>query len=330
MNIKRLVITIGIALLFVTILQAAAPVVTDVVAKQRYPWNGLVDITCNVTGVDGAGDAYKFSVAAVIPDSDEVYKTTHFWVLRDGVKTDDKKIYANGIYRLVWDAKADIGEVFYSNMVVRVTTKNRHDKVQLWEGGPYWATTNIGAEEPEDYGYYFWWGDTVGYKRENGKWVASDGSSSNFSFDFGNTPTYNKSTATLQNEGWITMDGVLAPEHDAAHVKWGGDWRMPTESEFDALNNNCDGTWTTQNGVHGYIVRGKGDYASNSIFLPAASSGYGTLLYSAGSEGTYWSSVPNSDDYNSRFLCFDSSYPDTRYGYRRNGLPVRPVQGFTK
>jgi hypothetical protein len=55
--------------------------------------------------------------------------------------------------------------------------------VQLWENGPYWATTNIGAEKPEDYGYYFWWGDTVGYKRENDKWVASDGSNSNFSFE---------------------------------------------------------------------------------------------------------------------------------------------------
>ncbi len=61
-----------------------------------------------------------------------------------------------------------------------------HDAVQLWEDGPYWATTNIGAEEPEDYGYYFWWGDTVGYKRENNAWGATDESSSNFTFDAGN------------------------------------------------------------------------------------------------------------------------------------------------
>lgn len=56
-----------------------------------------------------------------------------------------------------------------------------HEKVQLWKDGPYWATTNIGAEKPEDFGYYFWWGDTVGYKREKDKWVATDGSSSDFS-----------------------------------------------------------------------------------------------------------------------------------------------------
>ena len=86
--------------------------------------------------------------------------------------------------------------------------------VQLWEGGPYWATTNIGAEEPEDYGYYFWCGDTVGYKWENEQWVASDGSASGFSFSSGNAQiqTYDKDVATLRSEGWITADGVLAPE----------------------------------------------------------------------------------------------------------------------
>ncbi len=53
--------------------------------------------------------------------------------------------------------------------------EGEHKKVQLWKGGPYWAETNIGAEKPEDYGLYFWWGDTIGYKRENDAWVASDG-----------------------------------------------------------------------------------------------------------------------------------------------------------
>ena len=81
------------------------------------------------------------------------------------------------------------------------------EKVQLWEGGPYWATTNIGAEKPEDPGYYFWWGDTVGYKREGDVWVATDGSPSIFSFGSLNTPTYNKSFATLQREGGSDRHG---------------------------------------------------------------------------------------------------------------------------
>jgi uncharacterized repeat protein (TIGR02543 family) len=207
-----------------------------------------------------------------------------------------------------------------------------HEKVQLWEGGPYWATTNIGAEKPEDYGYYFWWGDTVGYKREGNKWVASDGSNSNFSFSLGNTPTINKSNSTLQSESWITADGVLAPEHDAAKKHWGGDWRMPTKQELQDLCNNCDWTWTTMNGVNGYIVRGKGDYSSKSIFLPCAGGGLGTSLSSTGSYGSYWSSVPRSDsDWAwGLFTGSGSGSGGVNYGGRYHGHSVRPLQGFTK
>ena len=320
------------AILVSSIIFAADPVVSNVTAKQRYPWNGLVDITCNVSGMDDTTKVQEFVVSAVMPDSDEACKVSHFWVMRDGVKSTDYEVNSNGNYRLLWDTKADLGEVVYSNMVVRVTTKNGHDKVQLWKNGPYWATTNIGAEEPEDYGYYFWWGDVVGYKRENNSWVASDGSSSNFSFASSNTPNYNKTVATLKSEGWITSDGALAPAHDAAHVHWGGDWRMPTKQELDDLNNNCDWTWTTQNGVNGYIVRGKGAYSSSSIFLPCAGLGRGSSLYYTGSSGDYWSSVPGSGYGYAWYLGFSSGYHGTNssYGGRYYGRSVRPVQGFTK
>ena len=230
-------------------------------------------------------------------------------------------------------------EAFYESSNVVITYRDEdtdpHGKVQLWEGGPYWATTNIGAENPEDYGYYFWWGDTVGYKREGNAWVATDGSSSNFSFNSGNTPTYGKSIATLQSEGWITADSVLAPAHDAAHVHWGGEWRMPTKQELSDLNSKCDWTWATQNGVQGYVVKGKGTYASASIFLPCAGSvyGYPTSLYYAGSYGFYWSSVPFSDKVcydNALDLFFDSGDHHTYADDRMVGQSVRPVQGFTE
>ncbi len=205
-----------------------------------------------------------------------------------------------------------------------------HAKVQLWEGGPYWATTNIGAENPEDYGYYFWWGDTVGYKRENDAWVASDGSSANYTFEATNTPTYGKDTAALQNEGWITADGVLAPEHDAAQVHWGDGWRMPTEQELDDLSSKCNWKWTTINGVNGYEVQGNGAYAFVSIFLPAAGYGDGSSLGYSGSSGYYWSSVPYSESYASRRLTFSSSGKNTLYAGRGHGFLVRPVQGFNE
>ncbi len=208
-----------------------------------------------------------------------------------------------------------------------------HGKVQLWEDGPYWAETNIGAEKPWEYGYYFWWGDTVGYKWDGDTWVASDGSSRNFSFDTEITPTHWKRIVELKIQGWITNGrGVLAPVHDAAHVHWGGDWRMPTALELKDLVEKCDWEWTTKNGVNGYIVRGKGKYVSASIFLPCVGLGHGTSLYDADSLGYYWSSVPNSgNDYGAWRLYFDSSRrsADGRYN-RDHGQSVRAVQGFTK
>lgn len=205
-----------------------------------------------------------------------------------------------------------------------------HEKVQLWEGGPYWATTNIGADKPEDYGLYFWWGDTVGHR--------PSGTTFDFSFQSSNCPIFNKDIATLRSEGWIvSKDGayVLAPEHDAAHVKWGGTWRMPTRQELRDLcysgYNKCDWTWTTRNGVRGWVVRGKGAYVSNSIFLPAAGRGDGNRTsLDLGSAGAYWSSFPYSDSLvgHAWGFGFGSDFHGEGYYYRYWGFPIRPVQGF--
>ena len=326
--VKRTIVA-TVAVLVARITFAATPMVTDVVAKQRFPWNGMVDITCTVSGIEGTTNGLYFSVAAV-PEIGDAMKVSRLWMTQNGAKLANLYVCTNGNYRLLWDAQADLGQVIHSNMVVRVTLKS-HGKVQLWEGGPYWADTNIGAYAPEDYGYYFWWGDTIGYKRENDKWVASDGSSSNYSFGIDNTPTYNKDIATLQSEGWITTDGVLAPAHDAAHVHWGGDWRMPTEQELEDLSSKCDFTWTTMNGVEGCRVRGKGDYSSASIFLPVAGGGYGTSL-ATGPRGRYWGSVPYSDVVNAHgFYIYTAVGRYTNIGYHRiYGQSVRPVQGVAK
>ena len=167
------------------------------------------------------------------------------------------------------------------------------DSVQLWEGGPFWATRNIGAAAPWECGYYFWWGDRVGYKREGDAWVASNGTSSNFSFE--NAPSAGKDVSTLLSNGWISSYGVLASAHDEAHEQWGGEWRMPTDQDFFDLQRKCRllwVTWTTRNGVMGYVVQGRGAYASKWIFLPAA--GYGTGYSRSYAHSGYWSSVPGS------------------------------------
>ena len=214
--------------------------------------------------------------------------------------------------------------------------------VQLWENGPYWAECNVGASEPEECGYYFWWGDTVGYTRSGGvwdddyyhysgvTWVSSTGQSMSSSpFDWNSCPTMGKDNSTLQSEGYIDATGNLVAAHDAATAHLGAPWRMPTDAEHDDLINNCDWTWTAKNGVNGYEFRGRGDYASNSIFLPAAGHGYDSRLRFPGSDGDFWSSTPNSDDSDYAWQIDFSSGYFYRYNdrYERHfGQSVRPVR----
>ena len=106
---------------------------------------------------------------------------------------------------------------------------------------------------------------------------------------------------------------------------------MPTDQELKDLNNNCDWTWTATNGVNGYLVRGRGDFADASIFLPAAGFSYGTSLSNAGSYGGVWSSVPGAGDSVSAWnLCFDSGGHGVFNSYRYYGQSVRPVRGFAE
>ncbi len=169
--------------------------------------------------------------------------------------------------------------------------------VQLWENGPYWAECNVGATKPEEYGYYFWWGDTVGHMNMGSRWVSvKDGASISFADSGTAASTYGKDNSTLLSEGWIDSTGNLVASHDAATAHRGSPWRMPTSDEIGALVNNCTTEWTTTNGVAGRRVTGKGDYSDRSIFIPAAGYGDDSSLIGPGSYGNFWSSTPYSDD----------------------------------
>ena len=220
--------------------------------------------------------------------------------------------------RFVWDAGADWPDNANSHFTCTVTAEEQNANepegggsggVQLWEGGPYWAECNVGASTPEECGYYFWWGDTVGYSVNTNsarweyqrsswqdvKWVSSTGvQMSSSPFDSSSCPTVGKNDSQLQSAGYIDVTGNLVPAHDAARAHWGSPWRMPTDAEFNALVSNCDTQWTTRNGVNGRLVKGRGAYSSKSIFLPAAGYGYDSYLYRLGSDGVYWSSTPYS------------------------------------
>ena len=227
-----------------------------------------------------------------------------------------------------WGTPKNWRKDFYG---IRVAAHKRGDGsmcgVQLWKDGPYWAECNIGAKKPEDSGYYFNWGDTVGYKQVTNVWSAVDGSRTGFKFTKNNCPTVDKDDKTLQLLGYIDTKGKLVPEHDAATAHLGAPWRLPTVEDFVALTNNCDRISCTHNGVTGMKIKGRGEFESCSIFLPAASFGEALPAY-VGRSGYYWLASPISDKLelawsigiNSRGKIWQNT------GSRRSGLPVRAVR----
>ena len=178
-----------------------------------------------------------------------------------------------------------------------------------------WATCNVGADSPEDYGDYFAWGETEPKSTYNWsayKWCQGDSD---------NLTKY----CTHSYYGTVDNKTQLDLSDDAAHVNWGGAWRMPTHDELTELIEGCSWTWTTQNGVNGYKVTSKTN--GNSIFLPAAGARDDSSLYNAGTYGYYWSSSLNTD-YPGRAgaVCFFSSLVEQSSDYPRYyGFSVRSV-----
>lgn len=179
--------------------------------------------------------------------------------------------------------------------------------------GLLWATCNVGADKPEDYGDYFAWGETETkstYNWSTYKWCNG---------------SYNTLTKYNTDSDYGTVDNktVLDPEDDAARANWGGDWRMPTREEMNELYANCPSEWTTQNGVNGRKFTGPN---GESIFLPAAGFYSSGSLNYAGSYGYYWSSSLSTDYPNGAYyLYFNSGDVGMGSSHRDYGLSVRPV-----
>ena len=180
--------------------------------------------------------------------------------------------------------------------------------------GLKWASCNVGATAPEEYGGYYAWGETE--EKSGYNW-------STYKYCNGSSNSLTK-YCTSSSYGTVDNKTTLEPADDVAAVKWGGTWRMPTRAEQDELRNNCTWTWTTLNGVNGYRVTGPN---GNSIFLPAAGSRLGAGLYSQGYSGYSWSSsLSSSKGYRAYYLRFESKNFDRSDKYDRYyGLTVRPV-----
>lgn len=167
-----------------------------------------------------------------------------------------------------------------------------------------WATCNIGAEKPTDFGRYYSWGETN---------TKTDYSWSSYLY-YQDEYTMTKYT---RNDNILTLE----PEDDVANVVLGGKWRIPTIQEINELRNNCTLTMDTIKGVSGYTVKSlKKGFENKSIFLPAA--------------GHIWSDeFTNSFNYWSSTFCSNYSYDNDAFGFTQRysrcaGLPVRPVCSF--
>ncbi len=179
--------------------------------------------------------------------------------------------------------------------------------------GLKWATCNVGASTPEEYGDYYAWGEvetkndysekTYVHCRKRG--VLGSLLNGAYKYDFLGTD-------------------ICTTKYDVARAKWRGSWRLPKKKEFRELIYYCEWKWITRNGINGYEVKSKKN--GNSIFLPAAGRLYGTLSYAQGSYGYYWSATPYESDTSSAYgLYFDGRGRNIPSDYRYCGLSVRPV-----
>ena len=259
----------------------------------------------------------------IIRVSRELDKNNMFFVEAKGLTTGTKFYYRaflniGGIYR-VGDVKSFTTEAF------------KYTAVDLGlPSGLKWATCNVGATAPEEYGDYFAWGDPEpNYTSQDpltwrGNKTGYNWASYKFELGTGWEGPFSKYVIeNSYNIGNVDNKTVLDPEDDAAAVNWGGTWRMPTLAEWRELLDECTWTRTTQNGVNGRLVTGPN---GNSIFLPAAGYRYYTGFVDAGSTGSFWSSSLCTDyPYYAYGVYFGSDYYFWYDYYRYFGRSVRAV-----
>ena len=137
-----------------------------------------------------------------------------------------------------------------------VTPPDDHEYVDLGlPSGTLWATMNIGANAPEEFGDYFAWGETE--PKDDYSWTT-------YKWCEGTSESMTK-YCCVDFSGTVDGKSELDPEDDAAYVNWGEDWRMPTYEQVMELLNNCTWTMTTVNGVSGRLVTGPN---GNTMFMP--------------------------------------------------------------
>ena len=208
-------------------------------------------------------------------------------------------------------------EPFHKNMDKTINS-NGFDYVDLGlPSGTKWATMNVGASKPSDFGLYFQWGDVRGFtKGQIGGDKAFSWPDYKFSID-GSSSNFSKYT---------TAGESLELADDAANANMGGSWHMPTPEQCQELIDNTTSEWTTQYGVNGRLFTSKKN--GKSIFIPAAGNAWDGSVHFRGSVGNVWSSMLSSSNVdNGQYLGFGSGNACLNDGNRIVGFSVRGVLG---
>ena len=231
---------------------------------------------------------------------------------------------------------ANDSKVVYDILQVKDVTfeeAEEHDWVDLGlPSGTLWATCNVGANKPEEYGDYFAWGETESknyYDWNTYRWM-NEGQSSfpwyqinKYTFADGNiSACWYDSNLNFIGDGKTE----LQPEDDAATANWGSGWQIPSVAQIQELYNSSYTTkeWTQVNGVNGRKITSKSN--GNSIFLPAAGYRYCTSLSNAG-DGRYWArSIGAHYSCSGEGLFFSSGGILWGYHDRSDGFTVRAVR----
>ena len=170
--------------------------------------------------------------------------------------------------------------------------------------GTLWASYNVGATAPEEYGSYYAWGETE--VRDQYYFT-----------------TYSLCDGTVSSCHDIGED-ISGTQYDVAHMKWGDEWCMPSKEDFRELVYNCNYKETTQKGVKGFLFTGRN---GNYIFLPYTGYCWNTENSKAGSEGCYWSSTQTTSVNKAHEMSFkNGEMLWDCYINRFAGLTIRPVK----
>ena len=256
------------------------------------------------------------------PSGTYEYRAIRIIIWMNKIEEDRLSVYVSYFYGPMEDRKKELGDLVFKKvgivdspqLIDNKQTRKKGDAGKIAEAidlglSVKWASWNVGASKPEEYGGYYAWGEIE--EKDKYDW-------SSYKYCDGN-----------KESCYPIGTDIGGTEYDIAHVKWGDGWRMPTRDEINELWSKCTKRWTDINGVEGLIFIGSN---GNSIFLPAAGIYIGEVVENDMThwmwrESNCWTSNNDSDFPWSSFILISDNHNGAfcNVSERCRGNSVRPV-----